>query len=121
MSVFIPSQIVALDYQNKSLYCEVIDACCVADPFGIASRDLCWVRPIILVDKMTEKTDYLTDKNDIYDLRFTSDLLWNIKDFRIVLDTEYIEFLVNLSDFEFDDDKLKLAREKLKLFIKEIC
>ncbi|WPF87725.1 hypothetical protein WEU38_13010 [Cyanobacterium aponinum AL20118] len=113
MSVFIPSQIVALDYQNKSLYCEVIDA--------IESRDLCWVRPIILVDKMTEKTDYLTDKNDIYDLRFTSDLLWNIKDFRIVLDTEYIEFLVNLSDFEFDDDKLKLAREKLKLFIKEIC
>lgn len=113
MSVFIPSQIVALDYQNKSLYCEVIDA--------IASRDLCWVRPIILVDKITEKTDYLTDKNDIYDLRFTSDLLWNIKDFRIVLDTEYIEFLVNLSDFEFDDEKLTLAREKLRLFIKEIC
>ena len=112
MSIFIPSQIVCLDSPNYSLYCEVIEI--------ITSRFLCWVRPVILVNKQEKKPDYLTDKTCVYDLRFTSDLLWKIDDFRIVLDTEYIEFFADLQDFEFEEDKLAIAQQKLRLFIQEI-
>jgi len=112
MVQFINSQIVCLDCQNKSLYCEVIDI--------IKNRETCWVRPVILVDLNTQDNSYYPSKNDIYDLRFTSDLLWKIDDFRIVLDTEYIEFLANLQEFEFDEDKLTLGKQQLRLFIQEI-
>ena len=112
MSKFINSQIVCLDGQNKSLYCEVIDV--------IDDRKISWVRPVILVDLKTKDNNYFCHKNDVYDLRFTSDLLWKIDDFRIVLDTEYIQFLANLQEFEFDEDKLIIAKQKLRLFIQEI-
>ncbi|WP_017292902.1 hypothetical protein [Geminocystis herdmanii] len=112
MAQFINSQIVCLDCQNKSLYCEVIDI--------INDRKTCWVRPLILVNLNTQDNNYYPLKNDIYDLRFTSDLLWNMDDFRIVLDTEYIQFLANLQEFEFDEDKLILGKQQLRLFIQEI-
>ncbi|NCO74335.1 MAG: hypothetical protein GW795_05345 [Cyanobacteria bacterium] len=113
MSTFIPSQIVCLDNQDKSLYCEVIDV--------ISSRQMCWVRPVILVNLDDNSNNYFHDKNNIYDLRFTSDLLWKLNAFRIVLDTEYIQFFASLQEFEFDEEKLLLAKQKLKLFIQEIC
>lgn len=109
-----PSQIVALDLQDKSLYCEVIDT--------IEQRFLCWVRPIILIDKLAQETNYLTEKkDDIYDVRFTSDLLWDLSAFRLVLDTEYIQYLVSLDDFVFDDRTLHMAKQKLRSFIRDIC
>lgn len=112
MSQFVISQIVALDSQDKSLYCQVIDI--------IKERQMCWARPIILVDLKNKDNDYLLSKNIVYDLRYTSDLLWKIDAFRLVLDTEYIEFLVNIKEFEFDEEKLLLAKQKLRLFIREI-
>lgn len=112
MSPFIDSQIVCLDSQNKSLYCEVIEV--------INERNICWVRPLILVDLKAQDSKYFSKKNDIYDLRFTSDLLWKIDDFRIVLDTEYIQFFANLQEFQFDEDILVIAKQKLRLFIQEI-
>ena len=112
MSSFINSQIVCLDSQNKSLYCEVIEV--------INDRNICWVRPVILVDVNTDDNNYYPHKSDVYDLRFTSDLLWKIDDFRIVLDTEYIQFLANLQEFQFDEDILIIAKQKLRLFIQEI-
>lgn len=112
MSSFINSQIVCLDSQNKSLYCEVIEV--------INDRNICWVRPVILVNLNAQDNNYFSSKNDIYDLRFTSDLLWNINDFRIVLDTEYIQFFSNLQEFEFDEDILIIAKQKLRIFIQEI-
>lgn len=112
MSTFINSQIVCLDTQNKSLYCEVIDI--------VNERNICWVRPVILVDLKAKDNNYFSHKNNIYDLRFTSDLLWKIGDFRIVLDIEYIEFFANLQEFEFDEKTLNIAKQKLRLFIQEI-
>ncbi|BAQ64224.1 hypothetical protein [Geminocystis sp. NIES-3709] len=112
MLKFVNSQIICLDSQNKSLYCEVIDI--------VNDRQICWVRPVILVDLKAQDNNYFPQKNDVYDLRFTSDLLWKIDDFRIVLDTEYIEFLANLQEFEFDEDKLTIAKQKLRFFIQEI-
>ena len=112
MSTFIPSQIVCLEGQNKSLFCEVIEI--------ISARSLCWVRPIILVNSMENSSNFYNYKNNkIYDLRFTSDLLWNITDFRLVLDTEYLDFFVGLEDFEFKEDNIQLANQKLRAFIKE--
>lgn len=112
MSTFIKSQIVCLDTSQKSLYCEVIDI--------INERNICWVRPIILVDLKAEDHNYFSNKNDVYDLRFTSDLLWKINDFRIVLDTEYIQFVANLKEFQFDENILDIGKQKLRLFIQEI-
>lgn len=111
--IFVPSQIVCLEGSNKSLFCEVIEI--------IASRSLCWVRPVLLVNLIENNSDYLNYKESIYDLRFTSDLLWDISDFRIVLDTEYIEFFTSLDDFEFEENKLQLANKKLRYFIQELC
>ena len=112
MSIFVPSQIVCLEGQSKSLFCEVIDI--------ILARSLCWVRPVILVNFTENTSNYLSYKNNIYDLRFTSDLLWNIDDFRVVLDTEYLEFFTNLDEFEFEEDKLKLANKEVKIFYSRI-
>ena len=113
MAIFVPSQIVCLEGQNKSLFCEVIEM--------ISSRSLCWVRPVILVNLTEGHSDYFSYKDNIYDLRFTSDLLWDTSDFRIVLDTEYIEFFTNLDDFEFEEDKLQWANQELRYFIQELC
>ncbi len=114
MSIFKPSQIVCLEGQNKNLFCEVIDI--------ISARSVCWVRPIILVN-LTENTSnfYRYKNSDIYDLRFTSDLLWNIADFRVVLDTEYLDIFVTLEDFEFQEEKIKLANQELRFFIQQLC
>ena len=112
VSIFVPSQIVCLEGQNKSLFCEVIEL--------ISPRSLCWVRPVILVNLTENNSDYFY-KDSICDLRFTSDLLWDTSDFRIVLDTEYIEFFTSLDDFEFEEDKLQLANKELRYFIQELC
>ncbi|MGI0482847.1 hypothetical protein ACN4EE_18935 [Geminocystis sp. CENA526] len=112
MSKFINSQIVCLDCHNKSLYCEVIET--TKDGFNS------WVRPVILVDLQNKDNNYYPPKSDVYDLRFTSDLLWKTEDFRVVLDTEYIEFFVNLQEFEFDEDKLIIGKQQLRIFIQEM-
>ena len=112
MSVFNPNQVVCLQGKNKSLFCEVIDT--------ITARSLCWVRPVLLV--MNYDIDSVMQNNAVvYDLRFTADLLWNISDFRDVLDVEYIEFFTQLDDFKFDEHELKLAHQKLSRFIKDLC
>jgi hypothetical protein len=111
--IFVPSQIVCLEGQYKSLFCEVIEL--------ISSRSLCWVRPIILVNLTDSHSDYFNYKNSICDLRFTSDLLWDTSDFRIVLDTEYLELFTSLDDFEFEENKLQLANRELRYFIQELC
>ncbi|MBL1208311.1 hypothetical protein [Geminocystis sp. GBBB08] len=112
MAQFINRQIVCLDSTKNSLYCEVIEV--------INERKICWVRPILLVDLQAQNHNYFSQKDTIHDLRFTSDLLWNINDFRIVFDTEYIEFLSELQEFQFDENKLIIAKQKLRLFMEEI-
>ena len=110
--MFSPHQVVCLEGKNKSLFCEVIDV--------ITSRSLCWVRPVLLV--MNYNPNLLNPKTsgDVYDLRFTADLLWKIDDFRNVLDVEYLEFFVQLEDFKFDEQQLQLAHQKLSYFVRDL-
>ncbi|MGY6528377.1 MAG: hypothetical protein ACXITR_00465 [Cyanobacterium sp.] len=111
MSFFKPSEIVCLDNQNKSLYCEIIDV--------IIPQNKCWVRPLMLVNFRPQE-DYEKAVKNIDDLRFTSDLLWSTKYFRPVFDTEYITFCCQLPDFEFDDKKILNAKKTLRHFIQDL-
>ncbi|AFZ47281.1 hypothetical protein Cyast_1316 [Cyanobacterium stanieri PCC 7202] len=111
MIFFKPSEIVCLDNQNKSLYCEIIDV--------ITQQNKCWVRPLMLVN-FTEQNEYERAVNNIEDLRFTSDLLWSTQHFRPVFDTEYITFCCQLPEFEFDDKKILNAKKILRHFIQDL-
>ncbi len=111
MTQFKPNEIVCLDSQNNSLYCEVIDI--------LTEQKKCWTRPVILVT-YTDGDQYNRNIRSVFDLRFTSDLLWNMDFFRPVFDTEYISFCCHLSDFEFDEIKVDSAKKTLRKFIQEI-
>jgi hypothetical protein len=112
MKMFSTNQIICLDFQNSSLYCEVIDLA--------QSQNLGWLRPVILVDSSDDK-DQLTRQGEVYDLRYSSDLLWNVEKFRHVFDTEYIEFISQLEEYDWTEDKAFFARQKLREFLLEIC
>lgn len=111
MIFFKPSEIVCLDNQNKSLYCEIIDV--------ITGQNKYWVRPLMLVNFM-EEDEYQKEIKNIDDLRFTSDLLWSTDFFRPVFDTEYITFFCQLPEFEFDEKKLLNAKKTLRHFIQDL-
>lgn len=112
MNKFSTNEIVCLKYEQKSLYCEVIDT--------IKDRDLLWVRPIMLVDIPDDDYINIDEINNIYDLRHSSDLLWHINAFSPVFDTEYITFLSKLQESDWNEKKSNLARKKLKLFLEKI-
>jgi hypothetical protein len=112
MTMLKKNQIVCLDHQNKSLYCEVIDV--------IESRDLCWVRPIMLVSLLDQNCLLKPKRGNVCDLRYSSDLFWNLKGFRPVFDTEYIEFVSKLEEYDWAKDKSHLARRQLRCFLEEI-
>ncbi len=111
MRHFKPSEIVCLDSQNNSLYCEVIEV--------LEEQEKCWTRPVILVNYSSEDNSQRIIQS-VLDLRFTSDLLWNLDFFRPVFDTEYFNFCYQLSDFEFDEIKLNSAKKTLRNFIEQI-
>lgn len=111
MSFFKPSEIVCLDNQNKSLYCEIIDV--------ITPQNKCWVRPVLLVNFILQD-EYEKEIKNIDDLRFTSDLLWSTQCFRPVFEIEYINFCGQLPDFEFDEKKILNAKKILRHFIQEL-
>ncbi|WP_414527412.1 hypothetical protein [Nodularia chucula] len=75
---FQAGQIVSLDHSDRNLFGEVIQV--------VVSRQLCWVRPLLLVS-FTQESPLVTDMRD------ASDLLWPINLFRPALDTEVITFL----------------------------
>ncbi len=75
---FQPGQIVSLDHIDRHLFAEVIQV--------VVSRQLCWVRPLLLLS-FTEESPLVTDMRD------ASDLLWPVNLFRPALDTEVITHL----------------------------
>lgn len=83
---FQPRQIVSLQHEGTHLYAEVIQV--------IESRQMCWVRPLMLVS-----SDPLNPSLEprLSDLRSSSDLLWPKEPFRLALDTEVIPLLQLLS------------------------
>ena len=112
--VFTAQQIVYLTDNFHRLYCEVIQV--------VESRQLCWVRPLCLVDMAEENEVYaqlLTPKL-LVDVRSTSDLLYPINLFQPALDTEVIPLLSQLSSPDYAVNNNPIAREKLHQFITKI-
>ncbi|MEJ1933344.1 hypothetical protein WDZ92_24360 [Nostoc sp. NIES-2111] len=101
---FQPGQIVSLEHGNKNLYAEVIQV--------VVSRQLCWVRPLLLVTH-TEETPNITD------LRDGSDLLWPIQLFRHALDTEVITLLSQILVKEPKSEPDLAAKQQLHQFIQK--
>ncbi len=82
---FQPGQILFLEYNADSteiadksrLYVELIQV--------VIERQLCWVRPLLLVN-FNQEPELVTD------LRDASDLLWSVNSFVPAIDTEVIKF-----------------------------
>jgi len=102
---FQSGQIVCLDYSNQHLYAEVIET--------VVSRQLCWVRPLLLV-KSTEELPMIIDVRDV------SDLLWPLELFRGALDTEVIDFLGQIFSKEIKFESDLAAKQQLNLFIHQL-
>jgi hypothetical protein len=86
-------QIVCLEHENTRLYTEVIQV--------VTSRQVCWVRPLMLAVSPIEPDSLATfspEQLNLYDLRQGADLLWPASLFRLALDTEVIPLLVQLDD-----------------------
>jgi hypothetical protein len=102
---FQPGQIVSLEHSDRNLYAEVIQV--------VVSRQLCWVRPLLLV-KHTPEVPL------IIDLRDGSDLLWPIKLFRPALDTEVITLLSQVLVKEPKPELDVIAKQQLHQFINQL-
>lgn len=100
-----PGQIVSLEHNDQNLYAEVIQV--------VVSRQLCWVRPLLIVTH-TPEIPVITD------LRDGSDLLWPIELFRPALDTEVITFLGQLLAKEPKSEIDPLAKHQLHQFIHQL-
>lgn len=102
---FQPGQIVSLEHDNSNLYAEVIQV--------VVSRQLCWVRPLLLAT-------YTQEPPLITDLRDASDLLWPTKLFRPALDTEVITLLSQILVKEPKPEPDAAAKQQLHQFIHQI-
>lgn len=102
---FQAGQIVSLEHGDMKLYAEVIQV--------VVSRQLCWVRPLLLVN-FSQEPPLITD------LRDTSDLLWAVNLFQPALDTEVIGFLSQVLGKEPKSGQISLAKQQFHHFIHEI-
>ncbi len=93
------NQIVCLEHDQSFLYAEVIQV--------IETRQTCWVRPWLLkiLSSANNQFSNLPEKETIFDLRESSDLVLPISLFRLALDTEVIPLLSEL-------DTLKTQRAR---------
>ncbi|MCM0591042.1 MAG: hypothetical protein HEQ35_19065 [Gloeotrichia echinulata IR180] len=102
---FQPGQIVSLEYGDRNLYAEVIQV--------VVERQLCWVRPLLLVT-VTQESPLITD------LRDGSDLLWPVNLFRPALDTEVITILTQLFAKPPKAEPDSAAKQQLHQFIHQL-
>jgi hypothetical protein len=102
---FQPGQIVSLDYRHQNLYGEVIET--------VVSRQLCWVRPLLLVNSNQELPV-------VIDLCDVSDLLWPLDLFRAALDTEVIAFLGQIFPKEPKFEPDLASKQQFNLFISQV-
>jgi hypothetical protein len=99
---FQPGQIVSLKHRDMNLYAEVIQV--------VLSRQLCWVRPLVLVD-------FIPEPPHLTDLRDASDLLWPVNLFQPALDTEVITILSQVLAKEPKTEPDSDAQQKLHQYI----
>lgn len=102
---FQPGQIVFLEHDDCRLYAEVIQV--------VVSRQLCWVRPLLLVA-------YSSKPPLINDLREASDLLWSVDLFQPALDTEVISMLSEVLIKEAKPGIDSIAKQQLNQFIHQV-
>ena len=100
---FQAGQIVFLEYGECKLYAEVIQV--------VRSRQLCWVRPLLLE---------ASDPPQVTDLRSTSDLLWSINLFQPALDTQVIGLYQMILAKEPKPELSGKAKQQLHLFIQQL-
>lgn len=98
-------QIVFLEYDGNRLYTEVIQV--------VVERDLCWVRPLLLVNQESES-------QQITDLRSTSDLLWPKNLFQPALDTQVITLYTQILAKEPQPQLCREAKQELHQFIQQL-
>lgn len=112
---FQPRQIVCLEHENTRLYTEVIEV--------VASRQICWVRPVMLAVPKPNADLSLVDLSEqlsLYDLRQDADLLWPASLFRPALDTEVISLLVQLNDPDAKLSNNSEAHNQLSCFVRKV-
>ncbi|MBD2386096.1 hypothetical protein [Cylindrospermum sp. FACHB-282] len=102
---FQPGQIVSLEHGHRNLYAEVIQV--------VVSRQLCWVRPWLLV-AFTHEPPLVTD------LRDASDLFWPVNLFRPALDTEVITLLSQVLAKDPKAEPDSVANQQLNQFIHQL-
>ncbi|PSB30360.1 hypothetical protein [Chlorogloea sp. CCALA 695] len=102
---FQPLQIVCLEHLTACLYAEVIQV--------VESRQVCWVRPLLLIQ-------HSTGDQSVIDLRSTIDLLWSLASFRPALDTEILPFLANIFTSAPPLQSSAHARQQLNSFVQQL-
>jgi hypothetical protein len=90
--VFAPHQIVYLACDQSHLYAEVIQV--------LEARQMCWVRPIVLVHGVTalgtSQTGATPGKLEIYSIQDGPDILWPLSQFDLALDIDVIPLLATI-------------------------
>lgn len=104
-SPLVTGQIVYLEKENTRLYAEVVQI--------VVSRQLCWVRPLLLVVASDEEISTT-------DLRDTSDLLWSLNEFQAAFDIEVISLITSLMAGEPKSHMIPDARQKLHQFVENM-
>ena len=102
---FQPLQIVCLEHLATCLYAEVIQV--------VESRQVCWVRPLLLVESAVDI------EPSVLDLRSTVDLLWSLASFRPALDTEILPFLTSIFASTAPQSTV-YARQRLNHFVQQL-
>ncbi|MUL36438.1 hypothetical protein [Gloeocapsopsis dulcis] len=109
---FQPRQIVYLENNNQRLYAEVIQV--------VDSRQMCWVRPLILVTFPSDPSVTFEQLPSVTDLRSTADLFWHSTLFRPALDTEVIPFLVGQTATEPSVETNPIDIAQLNQFVRRV-
>ncbi len=113
---FQPSQIVCLEYGDTCLYAAVIQI--------LATRKMCWVRPLLLKvfapESECKNHQDNSEKSTLWDLREGADLVWPICLFREAIDTEFIPLLTELELLDTQSKNLQISHQKLKHFISQV-
>jgi hypothetical protein len=102
---FQQGQIVSLEHGDRNLYAEVIQV--------VVSRQLCWVRPLLLVH-FNQEPPFVTDLRDV------SDLLWPVNLFRPALDTEVITLLSQILVKEPKSEPDLATKQHFNQFIHQV-
>jgi hypothetical protein len=112
---FKPGQIVSLECGDACLHSEVIQV--------VEARQICWVRPLMLVGLVSGKdvsSQQWPEEYTLSDLRDGADLLWPLSLFRAAVDTEVISLLTQLQSLDSDRKDSAIASRQLRDFVDRV-